>query len=87
MNTEPKFHEGDDQIRFTAEINGNPVIIDVSREVIEDHLRSEGLTAAERMEFVRRNRAQIVVHVSDYLHAASDVTGLHLGLEQLKFCK
>ena len=74
-------------VRFTEAINGNPVIIDVSRECVEDKLAVTSAKPEEMIAFVERNHNQIVENLSTFLRHAPDVTGLVLGIDQLQHCR
>lgn len=87
MNPEPRIVGDTEDVCFDADIHGNTVRIEVARETIEDHLGAESLSDDERLEFIKRNRSQIVEHVKAYLREAPDVTGMRVGDDQLKHCR
>jgi len=86
MNPDPHFEDGLETVCFEAQIHGHPVAIRVSREVIEDHNRAESMTPDEMLDFVNRNRHQIIANVETYTRSAPDLTGIHLSEGQLWLC-
>ena len=86
MNPDLRFDGASETVRFEEELHGHPVIIDVGRNTIEDRARAESMSPEELMDFVRRNRRQIVENVRHYLRHASDVTGIRVHDELLAHC-
>lgn len=86
MNPVVRFEDNHETVVFDAEIHGHPVRIEGDRETIEDHVSAETLAAEERLDFVRRNRQQIIENVADYTQSATDLDGIRITGDQLKRC-
>jgi hypothetical protein len=73
-------------VRFDADLHGQPVAIEVPRNLIEDRLQSPGMPPGDLVAFVTRNRQQIAENARYYTRHDTDVTGIIIGEEQLKHC-
>jgi Protein of unknown function (DUF1488) len=86
VNPEPHFENGRELICFEADIHGHPVRIEIGRETIEDRTRVDSMAPEELLEFVKRNRVQIVENVRGYTRTAQDVTGIRVNVDLLAHC-
>lgn len=74
-------------VRYQADINGRPVVVDVPQELIEERAGSGALDEDLLLDFVSRNLNIINAEVAHYLREASDVTNMRLGEQQLRNCR
>lgn len=84
---EPTYSARMEAVRYTAEINGRPVNINVPQGLIEDQLLTSAFGEDALVDFVRRNVGLINVEVSNYLRQAPKVAGMRVGAHQLRNCK
>lgn len=86
MNPDPRLADDSETVVFEADLHGQPVRIEVSREAIEDRKRAETMTPTDRLEFVNRNQRQIIENVRAYTRSAADLTGIRITSDQLAHC-
>lgn len=87
MISAPRIEDETEAVCFDAEVHGKSVRVEVGREAIEGYLMVKSMSSEQRLDFVKRNRSQIVEHVRTYLREVPDVTGMIVGWDQLKFCR
>lgn len=87
MSDQPRYDFDSDTVRFEEEMHGHPVSIEVGRGDIEDKLSAESLTPDECIDFVNRNRRQLVENVRHFIRHAPDVTGIRLHTEMFAHCR